>query len=311
MHHALTTIIFAAFATAGLVQAKQVDHSFLACGQQTYIMGADGKRTWTYPHSTRDGYVAADGTITLTLSRSKQHPGGAVVQIDPQGTESLLWKGTQAEVNSAQPTADGTYVITEAGPKPRLLEIDQDGKVLVQFPLDCQTKDNHHQTRMARKLDDGTYLAPHLFDFEVVHYSSDGKVLGRIDTTLPGDPDRKVHTWPFTAIRHGDGKTLVACTNGNQVIDFDADGKIVWQLTNDDLPGPWLQDPCGCQLLPNGNVVVACYAGGRKDVNAPKLFEVTPDKEVVWVFGDGKKSGIHHFQIIDTNGEPLKRPAMK
>jgi hypothetical protein len=92
---------------------------------------------------------------------------------------------------------------------------------------------------------------------------------------------------------------------------FDPDGKVVWTLTNNDLPGPWLKDPCGAQLLPNGNLVITSYAAGRSDVDAPKLFEVTPEKEVVWTYVDGQKKGIHHFQILDTNGTKLSGPAKK
>lgn len=291
--------------------AEEITHSFLACGSETYIMEADGQHSWSYPHSTRDGYGLDDGTILLTLSKSKSHPGGAVVEVTRDGTEKLIWEGTQAEVNSAQKTAEGTYVLTEAGPKPRLLEVDANGEIKIQFALSCQQSNHHMETRMARKLDDGTYLAPHLLDFAVRHYAADGTVLGSIDTTVPGDPDRKIHSWPFTAIRHGDGRTLVNCTNGNRVVDYDADGNIAWQLTNDDLPEPWLQDPCGCQLLPNGHIVITSYAGGRKDPNAPKLIEVNRAKEVVWTYRDGKQTGIHHFQILDTNGEKLAGPVMK
>lgn len=291
--------------------ANQHSHSFLACGQQTYIIDANGKKVWTYPHSTRDGYVLPSGEILLTLSKSKKHPGGAVVKVTRGGTESLIWKGTQSEVNSAQPTQSGTLVLTEAGENPRLLEIDSDGEILVEFPLACQ-KDNHHmQTRMARKLDDGSYLAPHLLDFAVIRYDASGKELARIDTTVEGDAEHQIHSWPFTAIRHGAGHTLVCCTHGNRVVDYDADGTVVWQLTNEDLPGPWLQDPCGGQLLSNGNVVITSYAGGRKDPAAPKMFEVTPDKQVVWTYRDGKKVGIHHFQILGTDGETLDGPVMK
>lgn len=296
---------------AGTVKAEELTHGFIAFGQSTYIMGSDGKPSWTYPHSTRDGYQLADGTIIFTLSKGKKYPGGAVVQISPDGNELLIWKGTQSEVNSAHPTIDGTFVITEAGKKPRLLEVDKSGKVLVEFPLQCQKPNHHLQTRMARKLDDGSYLVPHLLDFAVINYDADGKVISKIDTTVPGDSEHKIHSWPFTAIRHGDGHTLVCCTNGNRVVDFDADGQIVWQLTNDELPGPWLQDPCGGQVLPNGNVVIACYAGGRKDPKAPKLFEINRDKRVVWTYSDGKKVGIHHFQILNTNDETLKEAAQK
>ena len=289
----------------------QHKHGFLACGQQTYIVDGEGKKTWTYHHSTRDGYVLANGNVLLTLSKSKKYAGGAVIEVTPGGEEHVIWKGAQAEVNSAQPTESGTFVITEAGPKPRLLEVTRDGKVVVEFPLACQKENHHMQTRMARKLADGTYLAPHLLDFAVFHYDAGGKVIGKLDTTAKDDPEHAIHTWPFTAIRHGNGHTLVNCTHGNRVVDFDSGGKIVWELTNDDLPGPWLQDPCGGQLLPNGNLVITSYAGGRKDPSAPKLFEVTPEKEVVWSYSDGKKVGVHHFQILDTDGKKLTAPAKK
>jgi len=309
LHLILTTLVLSFVGSR--TGAQEITHRFLACGQKTYIMEADGQPSWTYPASTRDGYVLGDGTIVLTLSKSKQHRGGAVVSIAPDGTESLIWKGTQSEVNSAQPTADGTFVITEAGDNPRLLEVSVSGDVILEFPLACQKENHHMQTRMARKLSDGTYLAPHLLNFAVYHYSREGEILGKLDTTATGDTDHRIHTWPFTAIRHGDGHTLVCCTHGNRVVDFDAEGEIVWTLTNDDLPGNWLQDPCGGQVLPNGNVVITSYAGGRADRHAPKLFEVTPEKKVVWKYSDGQKVGIHHFQILTTNGEKLPEPLLK
>jgi len=284
-----------------------INHRFLAFGKQTYLMETDGTRSWTYPDSTRDGFMLDKNRVLLVLSKSrKKHKGGAVVIVDMEtGEETMLWKGTQAEVNSVHPTDSGSFVLTEAGRKPRLVEIDADGKVLVDFPLKCQNKDNHMQTRMVRKLADGTYLAPHLLDFAVFHYDKQGTVLKKFDTTVAGDPEHKIHSWPFTAIRHGDDRTLVCLTHSNRVVDFDAEGKIVWQLTNDDLPGDWLQDPCGAQVLPNGNVVITSYAGGRHDPDLPKLFEVNMDKKVVWQYADGQKVGIHHFQILTTNGQPV------
>ena len=307
-HPLLTTLLLSII--GNIADAQEITHSFLACGQRSYIMGADGKANWTYPAATRDGYVLEDGTIILTLSKSRRS-GGSVVSIAPDGKETLIWKGTQSEVNSAQPTADSTFVITEAGNNPRLLEVSATGEVILEFPLACQKKNHHMQTRMARKLSDGTYLAPHLLNFAVFHYARDGKVLGKLDTTAPNDPEHKIHTWPFTAIRHGDDHTLVCCTHGNRVVDFDSNGNIVWTLTNDDLPGNWLQDPCGGQILPNDNIVITSYAAGRVDPRAPKLFEVTRDKKVVWKYTDGQKVGIHHFQIITTNGENLTGPVMK
>ncbi|HBJ39074.1 MAG TPA: hypothetical protein DDZ51_30880 [Planctomycetaceae bacterium] len=311
MRKILLLIAVAFQVVAVQVIAQETTHRFLACGAKTYIMEADGTASWTYPHSTRDGYVLDDGRIILTLSKSRDYPGGSVIEIGTDGKETLIWKGTQSEVNSTHPTAEGTFVITEAGPNPRLLELGRDGNILVEFALACQKPNHHMQTRMARKLADGTYLAPHLLDFAVKQYDAKGNVLNEIDTTVDGDEKRSIHSWPFTAIRHGEGHTLVCCTNGNRVVDYDAAGKEVWQLTNDDLPGPWLQDPCGGQVLPSGNVVITSYAGGSKDPKAPKLIEVNRKKQVVWTYSDGQPVGIHHFQILDTNGQPIDGPAMK
>jgi len=299
------------FLVSNMVHAEGLKHSFLACGQKTYMMGEDGKATWTYPAATRDGYVLDDGAIVLTLSKSKSFSGGAVIKIAADGTETLIWRGTQSEVNSAQPTADGTFVVTEAGPNPRLIEVDAAGNIAIEFPLSCQKNNHHMQTRMARKLVDCTYLAPHLLDFAVFHYAADGEVLDKLDTTVAGDTSHAIHTWPFTAIRHSDGHTLVCCTHGNRVVDFGPDGKITWTLTNDDLPGKWLQDPCGGQVLPNGNVVITSYAAGRTNPDAPKLIEVNREKKVIWTYSDGQKVGIHHFQILTTNGEKLIGPTLK
>ena len=293
-----------------LTVADDVTHSFLACGGKTYILDEQGKKTWTYPHSTRDGYVLPNGNVLLALSKSKAHPGGAVVEVTRDGEETMIWQGKQSEVNSAQPTDDNTIVITEAGEKPRLLEMDRQGKVLNEFPLQCQLNNHHMQTRMARKLTDGTFLAPHLFDFAVYHYDESGKLLGKLDTTVPGDTEHNISSWPFTAIRHGDGQTLVCCTHSNRVVEFNSDGNVDWLLTNDDLPGPWLQDPCGGQVLPNGNIVITSYGGGGKNPAAPKLMEFNRDKEVVWTYSNGERLGIHHFQILTTNGKKLDGPVL-
>jgi hypothetical protein len=204
--------------------ADEIQHSFLACGSHTYIVDEAGAKTWTYPQATRDGYVLTNGNIVLAVNGNAQHPGGSVVEVAKDGSEKLLWAGTQSEVNSVQPTQRGTYVITEAGPKPRLLELERDGKILLEFPLKCQSENHHMETRMARQLSDGTFLVPHLLDFAVRHYDRTGQVLGSFDTTAANDPEHAIHTWPFTAIRHAGESTLVSCTNGNRVIDFDAHG---------------------------------------------------------------------------------------
>jgi hypothetical protein len=42
-----------------------------------------------------------------------------------------------------------------------------------------------------------------------------------------------------------------------------------------------------------------------------KLLEVTRDKRLVWVHRDPAKPGIHHFQVLDTNGKPLEERPLR
>ena len=121
-------------------------------------------------------------------------------------------------------------------------------------------------------------------------------------------PDEPKESWPFTAIRLADGHTVINCTHGNMCLEVDQTGKIVWQLTNADLPSPLLKDPCGAQRLPNGNTVIASYAAGTQTV---KLLEVTREKKLVWTYEEPTNGGIHELQILDTNGQPLAGEPMR
>jgi len=78
----------------------------------------------------------------------------------------------------------------------------------------------------------------------------------------------------------------------------------VWKVSNLDVKERPFQDPCGIQRLPNGNTVIASY-GAKQGV---KLFEITPNKELVWSYS---QYGAHEFQILTTNGTPLNGPPLK
>ena len=176
--------------------------------------------------------------------------------------------------------------------------MNREGEIVVDVPLQAQTKNHHLQTRMSRKLANGNYLVPQLLDRVVREYTPKGAIVWEVKTP----------NMPFTAIRLENGNTLIGCTLGHLVIEVDPKGKIVWQVTNDDLPGRPINDACGVQRLPNGNTVITSHHAKGDEV---RLTEVTPDKKIVWTLRDPKKPGIHHFQILDTNGKPLEGPALR
>ena len=136
--------------------------------------------------------------------------------------------------------------------------------------------------------------SPQLRGKVVREYTPEGKVVWEAKT-----PDM-----PFTAIRLGNGHTLVGCTVGNSVVELDARGAIAWQVTNDDLPGRPISDACGVQRLPSGNTVITSY---RSSGDAVRLTEVTPDKKVAWTHRDPKHPGIHHFQILEPDARAPER----
>ncbi len=270
-----------------------ITHRFLATGGETYIRDADGTILWRYPGGSRDGCVLPDGNVLLAVNKSAAYPGGGAVIATTDGKTAFAFKGTQSEVNTVQPLDGGTILLTEAGDRPRILEVDRQGKVVKEVPIQAQTRDHHLQTRMTRKLANGNYLVPQLLDKVVREYTPEGKVVWEVKT-----PDM-----PFTAIRLDDGNTLIGCTLGNLVIEVNPSGETVWRLTNDDLPGRPINDACGVQRLPNGNTVVTSQHAKGDEV---KLLEVTRGKALVWTHRDIQRPSIHHFQILQTNGKPVE-----
>jgi hypothetical protein len=285
----ILALVFGMTNLTGQETSSTVAHGFLATGAETYLRDGTGKILWRHPHATRDGWALPNGNLLLVLSKSKTHPGGAVVEVSRDGKALFQFEGTQVEVNTAQMVDNDRIMLTEAGDRPRLLEVNRQGKIVVEVPLQAQTKNHHLQTRMSRKLKNGNYLVPQLLDRAVREYTPQGKIAWEIKTP----------NMPFTAIRLDDGNTLIGCTVGNLVIEVDPAGKTVWQVANDDLAGKPISDACGVQRLANGNTVIASYRAKGDEV---KLTEVTRDKKIVWQHRDAAKPGIHHFQILEADG---------
>jgi len=282
-------------------QSSSIRHSILIAGGFTGIVDEQGKEVWKTRGGSKDATMLANGHLLITYK-------DMVVEFDENKKE--CWKyekqKSDSELVSAWRIEDGKTLIVVLGKKPRLIEVDADGKTTLQVKVDPGQMHNHHmQTRMARKLENGNYLAPHLFGFAVREYTPKGKVVKELKTDGELFGGKKNKNWPFTAIRLKNGNTVVGCTYGNRVVEFDGDGKVVWQLTNKDCGG-LIKDACGVQRLPNGNTVITSYGQRKKD--AVKIFEVTPKKEVVWTY---RGHYAHHFQILTTNGKPLKGMPMK
>ncbi len=281
--------------------AQEIRHAVLIAGGFTGIIDEEGREVWKTKGGAKDATRLENGHILITYKNE-------VVEFDNE--KNIAWRFEKpkddAELVSAWRLGNGKTLIVVLGNKPRLIEVDNSGNVTQSVPIDPEQTDNHHmQTRMARKLENGNYLAPHLFGYSVREYKPNGEIVADFQTDTEHFGGKDAKNWPFTAIRVPNGNTVVGCTYGNRVVEFDKDGKLVWEVTNDDVGGI-IKDACGVQRLPNGNTVITSY--GQRGDGAVKLFEVTPDKKVVWTY-NGHYA--HHFQILTTNGEPLPGPPMK
>jgi hypothetical protein len=64
--------------------------------------------------------------------------------------------------------------------------------------------------------------------------------------------------------------------------------------------------------LPNGNTVVSNVKHGKHSLglaggDAPKAFEITPDKKVVWkVPAEASSGNMGSIQILDIPGDPFE-----
>ena len=270
-----------------------IKHSYLVMGARTAIIGEDGEVAWEYKGGTRDGFILPNGNLLAAWSDRVEE-----VSPDKKVVGTYVRSPENSEIGTVQRLYSGNTLVTELGKRPRLLELNPEGKIVLDVPLQPETDNAHMQTRMARQLRNGNYLVPHLLAFAVKEYTPEGTVVATIRTDLPELGGRPQENWPFTAIRLDNGNTLVSLTHGNKVAEFNTSGQVVWKVTNDQVGGLF-KDPCGSQRLANGNTVVGSHAANQ----GISMVEVTPDHRIVWTSDHPAAAGVHHFQILTTNGK--------
>lgn len=296
------TLLIVGSLTSLLHAVDPITHSLFIAGPNfTGIMNEAGQVAWDAGEKgARDGYILPNGHALIAWSKEVRE-----LTRDHQVVFRYPLSKDNSELGTVQRLDNGNTLITELGKRPRLLEVTPQGGIAVEVVLQPETDNAHMQTRMARKLPNGNYLVPHLLAFSVKEYRPDGTIAAEIKTDLESLGGRAAENWPFTAIRLDNGHTLTTLTHGNKVVEWNEKGELFWSVTNDDLPGRPLVDPCGAQRLPNGNTMIASY-GATQGV---KILEVTPDKKVAWNY-DGPYRA-HELQVLTTGGQALEGKPLK
>jgi hypothetical protein len=268
------------FATAALLNLS----SLLQAGQtgaQHRLLVSNGRTV---------AVVSPDGSIERELKTSGLHDvsylanGNILFQsswtrlaeVDPSG--KTIWEydcatsndnaGKPLEVHAFERLPNGHTMIAESGIG-RIIEVDSAGKLVHEIKLKLDKPSKHRDTRLVRSTPQGTYLVSHEGDGKVREYARDGKVVWEYAVPLFDRAPKGGHgpegfgNQTFCARRLENGNTLLTTGNGHRVLEVNKEGSIVWQLTQEDLPG-------------QGN---------------PLSIEVDKNKKVVWSYDDFARFG--------------------
>ena len=258
-----------------------------------FLVSAQGKVEWEYPAPNCDDlWVLPTGNLLFVTDHG--------VKEVTRDKKVVFAYRSKSEIYACQRLSNGNTFIGECNAG-RLLEVDPSGKIVKQIRLLPEGKDGGHlYMRNARQLADGHYLVSHYGQQVVREYDAEGKVLMEI----------RASGGPHSAIRLPNGNTLIACGDlcrQANVFEADKNGKTVWQVASNELPGISLKLMTGLQRLPNGNTVMTNWLGHGQFGKAPHVIEVTPDKKVVWTFADHKTmKTIASIQLLDIPGDAAR-----
>lgn len=249
-----------------------------------------GAVVWDYPAETaRDVWLLPNGNVLFpySISNGLNNAETGAKEVTPD--KRIVWQFiTCGQVYSCQRMADGNTVVgaTQQG---KLLIVNPAGEVVRSFAVKNAAA-GHSSMRNVRALADGHFLVAEESARAAREYDADGHLLREFKTPFP----------TYSAIRLPSGNTVTCGKTG--IVEFDPQGKQVWELFAGDVPDLGIRWFAGLQVLPNGNLFI-CNAGGRVP-----FAEISKDKKVVWqadpvVF---KRTYGHGIQRLDVPGAPLK-----
>jgi hypothetical protein len=281
---------------AGSAALAAQGHRF-ACTDYTqgkiFLVDAAGKVEWTYDApNANDIWVLPNGNLLFNTGHGCKEV--------TQGRKVVFSYESSSEIYACQRLPNGNTFVGECNAG-RLLEVNPAGEIVHQVRLLPEGQDGGSAyMRNARRLANGHYLVAH-YGLQVVReYDHDGKVVWQV--AAPGGP--------HSAVRLPNGNTLIASADRDgapaRVFEAAPDGRTVWEVRGEELPGISLKFMAGLHRLPNGNTVMSNWQGHGKLDSAPQLIEVTPDKRVVWTFaGYQTMKTISSVQILDVTGDAV------
>jgi hypothetical protein len=298
-------------AAAGSLPGRgAAQHPFLYAGEwdtrkpleQSMFIVRDGKVVWQYSmplHTATGGNQEFDDATLL--------PNGNIIFSRMSGAgmvnpgKQLVWDypappGT--EIHSIQSVGpDRVLIMRNGNPALAMIINTATGKTEKEIPIPTPVTGTHGQFRHIRMTPAGTLLIPHLGEGKVVEYDLDGTALWSVEAKSP-----------WSAVRLKNGNTLIAGDWSGYVREVNPQGQTVWEITQKDVPDFKLFSLQTANRIANGNTVICNWCAGNNKTeewaDTVQVFEVTPEKKVVWALSSWKDPDLGPATSIQLLDEP-------
>ncbi len=274
MMNILRSVFLLAIFTATPLLA-QPEHDILATGSgRVAIFAPDFSVRWEAPAGNiHEAKMLPNGNILFA--------DGRVVEVTPDKKQTVIYTPSSTKEGSftCSRLPNGNTLVGDnfSG---KVMEIAPDGSTAFTLQTKFVTDDLHHRMRYVRKLDNGNYLVCHSGDRLVREYTPSGEIVW----------EQKVGHIAFCALRLENGNTLISAID--RITEYTKDGNIAWEFQKSELPELHIGMMTGFQKRKNGNLVIGCYSAYDKEGRGVGMFEITPEKKLVWAYHkptDGRK----------------------
>jgi hypothetical protein len=302
-------------------------HDALYCGEwqltnpgETMYLVRGGKVVWT--HAIPDKDELGDCTMTSEghVLFSRKSYGAQEIAPDLAAGQGgkVVWEYLEdagTEVHTVQPVGLDKALVMQNGTPPKLMLIKKAAAQSCKSDQPCVEKlwtpeghgSVHGMFRHVRMLGNGNLLIP---------YTGGG--LNKVVEYAPEVPLKPV--WeveapsPWAAVRLKNGNTLISGNHNKYVREVTPDKKVVWEVTQQDLPEIPFYTLQEATRMSNGNTLINNWCGGglpkaQWAASCVQVFEVTPDKKVVWQVKQWDKPNLgpgSSTQLLDEPGVPEK-----
>lgn len=285
-------------------------HDFLYAGEwdirkpnaQSIFLVRKGKVVWQYsiPLRTATGNIQEFDDATML-------PNGNIVYACMSGAgivtpeKNLIWQYICApgtETHSCQPIGKDSVLMVLNGPIGKVLIFNTaTNKLLKEIIIPTAATNSHGQFRRVRMTPGKkSIMVGLLAEKKVVEFDLDGKEIWSVNAASA-----------WSAVRLHNGNTLISGDGMGYTREVNPKGETVWEFNRADAPFK-IGNTQTANRLSNGNTVICNWIAGNDNTKdwagTVQVFEVTPDKKIVWALSSWDKPDLGPSTSIQLLDQP-------